>query len=190
LVLKHVQVLIFIACNTIVYVLDYFTTSYALINKLGHEANPLHIATPEGVTPWIWALTFPVQACLFLVSANRVYDWAQRNRGRVFGSDIWSLIFRNKIRKEIQDQPPKNWIMLYAGLVGFLLLHATVAVNNVCVIGLSGSCLFLSTDFGFQFSYMIGMIPAWVVSTALALLVTAFSIQYMLEVQGRQSSGS
>ena len=183
--MKYVQVLVFIVCNVFVYSLDYFTTSYALINKLGHEANPLHIATPEGVTPWIWALTFPVQIGLFVVSAGKIHDWAHRNRGKVFGPDIWSLIFRNKIRREIQDQPPRFWIMLYAGLVGFLLLHATVAVNNVCVIGLSSSCLFVSTDLGFHFSYMIGMIPAWVASTVLALLVTAFSIQCMLEVQDR-----
>lgn len=179
------QIAVFIACNTIIYVLDYYTTSYALSNNLGYEANPLHIVTAEGVVPWIWALTYPVQVVLFAISTSKIHNWAERNRGKVFGSDIWSLIFRNRIRKEIQDELPRIWIMLHAGLVGFLLLHATVAVNNACVISLSGSCLFFPTDLDFQFSYMIGMIPAWVGSTVLALFLTAVSIQGMLDASER-----
>jgi hypothetical protein len=179
------QGIIFIALNTAIYALDYHTTSYALSKNLGYEANPLHIVTADGVVPWIWALTYPVQVVLFAISTSKINNWAQRNRGNVFGSDIWSLIFRNRIRKEIQDELPRIWIMLHAGLVGFLLLHATVAVNNACVISLSGSCLFFPTDLDFQFSYMIGMIPAWVVSTVLALLVTTVSVQRMLEAQER-----
>ena len=168
-----------------IYALDYYTTTYALSKKIGNEANPLHAVTAEGVVPWIWVLTYPLQVFLFAISASKIERWARRNRGKVFGSDIWSLIFRNRIRNEIQGELPRIWIMFHAGLVGVLLLHATVAVNNACVISLFASCLFFQTDFGFQFSYMIGMIPAWLASTVLALLVTAVSIQRMLEAQGR-----